>query len=295
MNHPYFLFQPLAWAIAFAFGSVMLKRAIETGMGPLRIAFINNVLVGLLFLPGLLTLPRPLAWHMLFWPFISSLVYTAGQVSFFVAMRIGDVSVLGPALGAKVVFVAFFSYLLVANVMLWTWWVAAFLAAGAVFLLGLSNWHDRKRLARTAILAVLAAALYGFNDVLVQQHAPVIGAPGFSALMFGGVAVEAFCIVPFFRQPFNTVPRAAWPWAIAGGIICAAQSGGMAYTLGHYGGATAINVVYSTRGLWTILVVWLAGSWFGNYERDEGQGVMTRRLAGALLLLVAVGLVLVEG
>jgi drug/metabolite transporter (DMT)-like permease len=295
MNHQYFLFQPLAWAIAFAFGSVMLKRAIETGLGPLRIAFINNVVIGLMFLPGLLTLPRPFTWQMLFWPFISSVVYTSGQVCFFVAMRIGDVSVLGPALGAKVVFVAFFSYLLAAGIMPWTWWVAAFLAAGAVFLLGLSNWHDRKRLARTAVLAVMAAALYGFNDVLVQQHAPAVGAPGFSALMFGGVGLEAFGLVPFFSEPFRAVPRAAWPWALWGGVVCAAQSGGMAYTLGHYGQATAINVVYSTRGLWSILVVWLLGSWFGNYERDEGRGVMVRRLAGALLLLGAVGLVLVEG
>lgn len=293
MNPHAFLIQPLVWAVGFAFGSVMLKRAIETGMGPLRIAFINNVVVGLLFLPGLLTLPRPFTWQMLFWPFISSVVYTAGQVCFFVAMRIGDVSVLGPAMGAKVVFVALFTYLMVAGAMSWAWWVAAFLAAGAVFLLGLSNWHDRRRLARTAALAVLAAALYGFNDVLVQQHAPKLGAPGFSALMFGGVGMEAFCLVPFFSEPFHAVPRAAWPWAIAGGTICAAQSGGMAYTLGHYGQATALNIVYSTRGLWSILVVWLAGSWFGNHERDEGQQVMVRRLAGALLLLGAVGLVLV--
>jgi len=295
MNHPYFLFQPLGWAIMFAFGSVMLKRAIECGMGPLRIAFMNDLFVGLIALPGLLVLPRPWNMHMLFWPFISSLVYTSGQVCFFVAMRDGDVSVLGPAMGAKVVFVALLTYLLGAGVMPWTWWVAALLAASAVFLLGMSNWHDRKRLARTAMQAVIAAALYGLNDVLVQKHAPAVGAVGFSALMFGGVAIEAFCIVPFFRQPFSAVPKSAWPWAMAGGIICAAQSGGMGYSLGHYGQATAINIVYSTRGLWTILIVWLIGSWFGNHEREEGRGVMTRRLAGALLLLGAVGLVLVEG
>jgi drug/metabolite transporter (DMT)-like permease len=292
MNHHDFLIQPLVWAVAFAFGSVMLKRAIEIGMGPLRVAFICNLVVGIMFLPGLLTLPHPLTLHLLFWPFISSIVYTTGQVLFFVAMRIGDVSVLGPAMGAKVVFVALFSYFLASGLMPWTWWVAALLAAGAVFLLGLSNWHDRKRLARTAVLAVLAAAVYGLNDVLVQQHAPAMGAPGFSALMFGGVSLEAFGLVPFFSEPFRAVPRAAWSWALWGAAICDAQSGGMAYTLGHYGEATAINVVYSTRGLCSILVVWLLGSWFGNYERDEGRKVMARRLAGACLLLGAVGLVL---
>jgi len=292
MAHPYFLLQPLLWSFGFAIGGIMLKRALDHGTGPLRIAFLNNIAGGLIFLPGLAMLPHPLTWPMLAWPLLSSLVYATGQVLFFLAMRTGDVTVLAPAMGVKVVFVALFTVLLGAGVMPGTWWVAACLAAGAVFLLGMSNWHDRKRLARTAVLAVLSASLYGFNDLLVQMHAHAISTMGFTAVMFGAVAVESFLLIPFFREPLRAIPRAAWPWALAGSLICAAQSGGMAYTLGNYGSAPAVNVVYSTRGLWSILLVWVAGSWFGNRESAAGTGVMVRRLAGALLLLLAVGLVL---
>ena len=294
MNHPYFLIQPLLWAVGFAVGSIMLKRALDHGAGPLRIAFLNNMAAGILFLPGLLALPPAPTWETLKWPLLSSLIYGAGQVLFFIAMRTGDVTVIAPAMGSKVVFVAVFTVLMGAGLMPGTWWAAAILAAAAVFLLGMSNWHDRKRLAQTAVLAVLSAALYSFNDVLVQMHAPQIGASGYSAVMFAGVALESFVLLPFFRQPLRANPKAAWSWTIWGCLICGAQSGGMAYTLGHYGGATAINVVYSTRGLWSILMVWFAGSWFGNREQQAGTGVMARRLAGALLLLGAVGLVLMK-
>ena len=292
MNHPYFLLQPLLWSLGFAFGSILLKRALDQGAGPLRIAFLNNMAAGALFLPGLLSLPQPVTWEELKWPLVSSVVYGAGQVLFFIAMRTGDVTVIAPALGSKVVFVAMFTVILGAGLMPGAWWAAACLAAAAIFLLGMSNWHDRKRLVHTAVLTVSSAALYSLNDVLLQMHAPPIGASAYTAVMFAGVAVESFLLLPFFRQPLRAIPRAAWSWTFWGCIICGAQSGGMAYTLGHYGGATAINVVYSTRGLWSILMVWFAGSWFGNHEQKAGTGVMGRRLVGALLLLGAVGLVL---
>jgi len=50
-------------------------------------------------------------------------------------------------------------------------------------------------------------------------------------------------------------------------------------------------VVYGTRGLWSLALVWWAGRWFGNTERAEaGRRVILARLAGAALLLAAVAL-----
>jgi len=294
MDHPFFLFQPLLWSVGFAIGTVMLKRAIESGLGPLRIAFLNNIIVALLFLPGLAGLPRPFAWSMLFWPLVCSLVYALGQVCFFLAMRIGDVTVLAPAMGIKVVFVAMFTALMVgAFAMPWTMWVAAFLATLAVFLLSVSQWRDRKRLAQTAVLAVSSAGLYGCNDVLLQLHGGSLGAIPFSAVMFEAVALESLLMIPFFRGSFRSVSPVALRWGLAGALICGAQSGGMAYTIAQHGAATTVNIVYSTRGLWSVILVWAASSWFGVREGSVGNAVLSRRLVGGLLLLGAVGLVLI--
>jgi len=293
MDTPLFLFQPLLWSVGFAIGTIMLKRAIESGLGPLRIAFLNNMLVAVLFLPGLLSVPKTLTWSMLEWPLICSLIYALGQLCFFLAMRLGDVTVLAPAMGIKVVFVALFTAVMVGAVaMPWTMWMAALLATLAVFLLSISQWHDRKRLAQTAFLAVMSAGLYGLNDVMLQIHGSVLGAIPFSAVMFSAVAVESLVMIPFFRGSFRSVPPVAMRWGLAGAVICGAQSGGMAYTIAQHGAATAVNIVYSTRGLWSVILVWAASSWFGVREGSVGNAVMGRRLVGGLLLLCAVGLVL---
>jgi drug/metabolite transporter (DMT)-like permease len=292
MEHPYFLLQPLLWSVGYGFASLILKRALDGGAGPMRIAFLNNVAIGVYFLPGLWLLPHPFEIKMLFWPLVASLLYFVGQISIFLAMRIGDVTVLSPVLGSKVVFVAIFTAMLGAGPMPWTSWLASILAASAVFLLGLSHWSDRRRLLQTALLGLTSASLYGRCDLILQMHASEIGAMPFVALMMSATMIESLVLLPFFRQPLRAIPRAAWPWAFWGSLLCAAQSGGMAYTTSHYGHANAVNVVYSTRGLWSILLVCVAGPWFGNQERAAGAGVMARRIAGALLLLVAVCLIL---
>jgi len=293
MDHPYFLFQPLLWAIGYGFASLILKRALDHGAGPMRIAFLNNIAIGLYFLPWLFQLPHPLDPKLLFWPLVASVVYFGAQASTFLAMRIGDVTVLSPVLGTKVLFVAIFTVMLGAGPMPWTWWLASALSAVAVFLLGLSQWSDRRRLLRTVGLGLLSASLYARCDLIFQLHARELGALPFSSVMMSAVLVESLLLFPFFRQPLSAIPKVAWPWAFWGSLLCAAQSAGMAFTLGFHGQAAAVNVVYSTRGLWSILLVCVAGPWFGNQERAAGRGVMTRRLAGALLLLVAVGLIFI--
>ena len=65
-------------------------------------------------------------------------------------------------------------------------------------------------------------------------------------------------------------------------------------TLAKFGDATAVNVVYSARGLWSVVFVWVFGHWFGNREREEeGAAVFRNRLIGASLVATAILLALV--
>jgi drug/metabolite transporter (DMT)-like permease len=294
MNGQAYLLLPLTWAMGYALCGVILKRALDGGAGALRLAFISSLVAGVMFAPGLARWPTSAPASALQWPLLASLIYFVSQICVFVAMRLGDVTVLAPTMGIKVVFVAAFTVLLGAGPVPWTWWVGACLATSAVFLLGVSDLRARKQAGTTVALAAAAAAMYAACDVMTQMHAREIGAPVFSAIMFLAVAGESLLLLPFFREPLRAIPRRAWPWALAGCVVGAAQSGGMAITLGAFGHATAVNIIYSTRGLWSILLVWVAGPWFGNQERAAGTAVMGRRMAGALLLLGAVGLVLVK-
>ena len=61
----------------------------------------------------------------------------------------------------------------------------------------------------------------------------------------------------------------------------------MTFTVAKFGDATRVNIVYSLRGLWGVLLTWLllhlssAGDTISNR-------VMTMRLIGAVLIGVAV-------
>ncbi|MET0262978.1 MAG: hypothetical protein ABW223_08780 [Rariglobus sp.] len=89
------------------------------------------------------------------------------------------------------------------------------------------------------------------------------------------------------------VPVPAWGWLVGGSVLLAMQAASMAYTLGVFGDATAVNIVYSARGLWSVAAVWLIGHWFSNEEQRLGGAVLRSRLCGAGLMLVAIALVVI--
>jgi hypothetical protein len=51
---------------------------------------------------------------------------------------------------------------------------------------------------------------------------------------------------------------------------------------------TGINVIYSARGLWSVMAVWLVGHWFGNRELVSESGVLGWRLVGAGMMTGAI-------
>jgi len=111
--------------------------------------------------------------------------------------------------------------------------------------------------------------------------------------MFGTVGVLSFFLIPIFREPLRKIKRPAWPWLIGGSVLLGLQAAGVGIAIGAFGDATAVNVVYSSRGLWSVLAVWWVGHWFHNDEQNLGPAVLRLRLWGAGLMLLAIALVLI--
>ena len=59
-------------------------------------------------------------------------------------------------------------------------------------------------------------------------------------------------------------------------------------TLAVFGDATAVNVIYSSRGLWSVVAVWLVGHWFHNQERTLPASVLRLRFLGAAIMTAAI-------
>ena len=66
-------------------------------------------------------------------------------------------------------------------------------------------------------------------------------------------------------------------------IVCA---------IAQWGNAAEANVIYSSRGLWSVILVWLAGARFGSREAELAGSVLIWRFAGAALMLFAIALAL---
>ena len=191
------------------------------------------------------------------------------------------------------ILVAFFVSIILHEAVSMKLWTAAGLSVAAIALLNRNPGGNHHHLGLTIVLSGLAAASYALFDVLVQKWAPAWGPGRFIPIMMGIVGLYSMALIPLFNAPLKEVPKAARKPLFWGSAFIALQGMCIITTLAKWGDATAVNVVYSSRGLWSVLAVWAVGHWFANTERDAGKAVMQSRLAGAALLVVAIVLVLV--
>ena len=282
---------PLLSALGYAVAALLLKRATTGGAGPWRVSFVTNWVQAAVFsLLWLWPVEHPATATHLAHAVVSGAVFFIGQVFTFLALSRGDVSVATPVLGSKVVFVALFTVLLGTAVVTPAMWVAVALTAGATALLGAGGQVKRAALFRSLLYGFSAAAAFACTDVLQQRWVPAWGFSHYVAVQFLTVAVLSFGLVPFFHESLRALPAAAWPWTLAGGALLSVQALGIAWSIVHLG-ATDTNVLYNSRGVWSVVLVWTVGHWFGNAEREQGRGVMRRRLGGSALLLAAIVLI----
>ena len=278
---------PLLASLLFVAGVLLIKRAASFGVGVWRTTFVCNLgtaLVSLLLLPlgG-----KEWRWAEAWQPLAVAGLYVGGQALTYLAIERGDVSVATPALGSKTIYVAWFSTMLLGAALPWQLWAAAFLTFAAIVLLNLGG-DAKRRPGQTVLLALLAASAYALFDVCVMKWSPAWGTGRFLPLMFGFSALLSCAFIPLFHAPLRALPPAAWPWLCAGALFGGLQSLALVTTISVFGDATAVNVIYSARGLWSVAAVWLIGHWFHNTEQQLGARVLKWRLAGAALMMAAI-------
>ena len=291
-----FLLLPALAAILYTIGSLLLKRSLARGIGPWRTGFVCNLGLAAAAAPFLIGAPAPAAGAAWWQPVGAGAAFFVGQVFTFLAIDRGDISIATPILGTKVIFVALFTFLLIDRSLGWHLWLAAFLTAAALALLGGGNGttvsQNKKKLYQTALYTSLAAFSFSFTDVAVQKWAPLWGGAAMAPRALGVCALLSLGLIPLFTHRLREVNRVTWLWLGGGALLMSIQAAILYGTLSTYGHATAVNVVYNIRGFLTVLLVWSIGHWFHNEERKAGPAEMTRRLAASLLILTAIGLVL---
>jgi len=279
----------------YVVAALFLKRAAELGANVWHTAQVCNITITLMFIPLVLLGGRIPAWHLCWQPAVVALLFMAGQIFTLLSLNEGDVSVATPVLGMKILVVALLSAAIIREGIGPDLWVAAILSSVAIVLLNFSRTQPHQRIGTTILMAALAATAYALMDVLVQKWSPAWGAGRFLPLTMGFVGISSLALHPLVRSRSmlgQTTPFWGGGW-VAGGAICLALQGMMIVSfIALYGQATMANVLYSSRGLWSVLAVWLVGHWFANRESKHGPRVLAWRFIGATLLMTAILIVL---
>ena len=285
---------PLLAALLYAFGALVLKRSSDLGVGLWRTTFVANWIVAALFSSLWFLGGPPVKMELLWQPAVIALCLFGGQISQFLALEKGDVSVAVPVFGLKVILVAFFTPLLIGEGVGMRLWIAALLSVvGITFLNRKEEGKRPKNLTITFLAGGFGAVCFAIFDVLVQKWGPTWGVGRLLPCIFWINALLSFVLVFRFSAPIRDISKKAWPWLVGGSVLLGTQSIVFVSTLAIFGKATSANIVYSSRGLLSVLLVWMVGHWFMNTEQNLGSKVMRWRLAGALLMMSAIVLVVV--
>jgi drug/metabolite transporter (DMT)-like permease len=237
----------------------------------------------LLLLGG--TIPSASLWWQ---PPLAAVLFFGGQIFTLLALNTGDVSVATPVLGLKILLVALLATVLIGDPISSRLWTAAALSSVAIALLNLSPAHPHSRVGRTILLAGLGAASYACFDVLVQKWSSGWGTGRF-------LPVAMSCAVLYsLALPNRRDARPYTPLLLAGASCFAIQGLMFITSISIWRQATSANVLYSSRGLWSVVAVWAIGHWFENREQHLGARVLVWRFVGAILLMAAIVMVLLD-
>lgn len=291
---PYYLLLPLASAIIFSLGSIVIKRALKEGVTMDQSFHLTNLLLGAMFFP-LLFLERSVVEWADFWkPILMGVAFFVGNWLAFFGLKRGDVSLVTPIMGTKVVFVAVGVVLLTGKIPSVPLWIAAFLTAAGIFVMGIADLKKGRHLHFTVGVTLGSAAVFGLSDVLVSWWAADFGALTFITLAFLSVSFFTSVMWLIQKRPSLKLKSGQKSWTWWGGVLISLQALAMSIALSFYDDATGINVVYASRGVWAIVLVVALGVTLGNREHKDSGKAFWWRVAGTFILTVAIVIAVVD-
>lgn len=280
---------PFFGAILFAASSLAYKQAFSQGARVSQAFLANNLCLVVLFLPLLALEKKAIPWGHIGYPVLAGSAFFAANVLNFKAIEAGDVSLVTPLMGTKVLFVALFAR--------WTFGapggatqvLAAAMTTVGIFLLGVTENRGGRWLGPATAYALASSCCFASCDILMQQWAPAFGVFHFLPIMFLCVGLWSVASIAV-RGPIGNV---SWvrggKWVTVAALMMGAQALLIATSISLFRDATGVNIVYSLRGIWGVVFVWLLGKRVASLERGSvSPGSLWVRALGSVLILAAV-------
>lgn len=284
----FYLWIVLGSSFVYTLAALCVKRSSIAGVDPWKTTVVWNGLLALVSLPCWFVADPPGDLRSLIIPLLMSFAFFLGQLLNVLAIQKGDVSLVTPILGTKIVFVGVLAIVFLEDEIGILVWTGALLAVLGIFLMRGNTHTERKRLLPSIILGLVSALSYGAFDVAMQKFGSDAGYAQTVSRTFLFTFLWSLLLIPKWKSSEQGIDMNTWYWLLGGGVLQAGQAMAFVYVLTTYGDATRVNVLYSSRAFWSILLVWVIGHWFSNTERHLGKAVFSRRLAGSSLLVVAI-------
>jgi len=293
---PWYLLVPFVSAALYALGTIFLKRGMKDGASALYSFHVSNLIVGLCFLPLILLEKQTIAWSQIHYPLLTGAAFFIGAWFTFIAIHRGDVSLVTPLMGSKVIFVALFALILAAQPPSSSLIFASVLSAIGIAIMGAKDFAHSSHATFTISFALISSAVFALCDILIRKWAPDFGPLAFLTISTTGLAlVSLVSLISMARKTHHSPPKpGSTKWIIWSSLMIGIQAIGMGYIVSTNDDTTGINVVYGSRGLWAIILIALVGPLLGNHERRLAKNVFLYRLIGTLLLTSAIVIVVLS-
>jgi uncharacterized membrane protein len=270
-------------ASLYAAGSLQIKRSLNEGATKRRAIAVTNIAMALWALP-LFFISRG-EFELTAWLTAvgAGVALFLGRILSVKSLELGDLSIVGPLLGMKTLLVAVFCFVTGQQELpLWLW-IAAILATLGVAMIQRGPRKFTKNRRKAAYYAFGASVLFATCDILVVEARGQLGIGWLSPTLFMTVAL----LVPFLGK-HPSPPKSAQKPMYLGSAIMGFQTSLVILLIGLTGQAVLINIVYSSRAIWTVIVDRF-------YGRGEGVAAFFKwRLAGAALLVTAIVIVIFQ-
>ena len=216
-------------------------------------------------------------------------VVATGQCCILLAVRWGDVSIATPVQGVKVLLVPAATMLWLGESMATEIWVASAIALLGIGLVQVPDGVTaRPHIFASIGFSLLAAVAMTAFDLLIQHWAPAWGAGYFLPLSFGFSALWSTVLLPWSDRPRVVLRREVRGPLLIGMVLMSLQAIGMTFTIARFGDATRVNIVYSLRGMFGVILTWMLSHRLAVTPHRPHHRQMLIRLLGALLLVVAI-------
>ena len=282
------IFAALA-ALGYAVAAVFAKQALSKGAGILRLSFVMNLTFLPIFATLLIRHEGAIPWSSLYQPALVGGLFFLGQVFTFSAIRMGDVSLQTPMMGTKAVFAVLIAVICGTEVVDLPLFLAAFVAMLSVALLGFSG-RPAEKVGISITMALLSSLFFAGADTLVGIYASEFGVHAFLFIVMLVNALLSFALLPYFNGPLRAIPRGAWPWMVAACLLMGAQALLLNYTLGRYQHVAEVNVLYSMRGLWSVVFSALALRAINKTSEADDKRIYIMRFSGALMMCTTIAI-----